>query len=66
MLASGAVVGLGGAATRDPRRIVSLNPCLDVILVHVADRAQIAALSHYSHEPSSSSLGELGRTFPFT
>ena len=66
VLASGAVAGLGGAATGDPRRIVSLNPCLDVILVHVADRAQIAALSHYSHEPSSSSLGELGRTFPFT
>lgn len=49
-----------------PRRIVSLNPCLDAILVHVADRAQIAALSHYSHEPTSSSIGALGLTFPFT
>jgi iron complex transport system substrate-binding protein len=65
-LAAGAAVGLGGAARGEPRRIVSLNPCLDVILVHLADRAQIAALSHYSHEPSSSSLGDLGRTFPFT
>ena len=62
-LAAGAVVGLGGAATaREPRRVVSLNPCLDVILVHVADRAQIAAISHYSHEPSSSSIGPAGAT----
>ena len=60
VLASGAVVGLGGAAAGDPHRIVSLNPCLDVILVHVADRAQIAAISHYSHEPSSSSIGPAG------
>ena len=59
-LAAGAAVGIGGsaaAAAREPRRVVSLNPCLDVILVHVADRAQIAAISHYSHEPSSSSIG---------
>lgn len=49
-----------------PRRIVSINPCLDAILVHVADRARIAAISHYSHETSSSSIGALGQTFPFT
>lgn len=66
-LAAGAVIGLGGAApVRRPRRIVSLNPCLDVILVAVADRAQIAAISHYSHEPSSSSIGPEGATYPFT
>jgi iron complex transport system substrate-binding protein len=60
-------VGLGGAATaRAPRRVVSLNPCLDVILVHVADRAQIAAISHYSHDPSSSSIGPSGASYPFT
>jgi iron complex transport system substrate-binding protein len=65
-LAAGAAVGLGAAGPVEPRRVVSLNPCLDVILVHVADRAQIAAISHYSHEPTSSSLGALGQTFPFT
>ena len=66
-LAAGAVVGLSGASpVRAPRRVVSLNPCLDVILVHVADRAQIAAISHYSHEPSSSSIGPAGATYPFT
>jgi iron complex transport system substrate-binding protein len=49
-----------------PRRIVSLNPCLDAILVQVADRDQIAAISHYSHEPTSSSIGAAGQTYPFT
>jgi iron complex transport system substrate-binding protein len=61
-----AVVALGGAARPVPRRIVSLNPCLDAILVQVADRDQIAAISHYSHEPTSSSIGPAGATYPFT
>ena len=66
-LAAGAVLGLGGAApARRPQRIVSLNPCLDVILVAVADRGQVAAISHYSHEPTSSSIGPAGATYPFT
>lgn len=43
------------AAAR-PMRIVSLNPCADAILVHIADPAQIAAISHYSHDPRATSL----------
>ena len=65
-LAAGAAVSLIGATRADPRRIVSLNPCLDAVLVHVADRGQITALSHYSHSLASSSLGELGLRYPFT
>lgn len=53
-------------ASAGPQRIVSLNPCLDVILVGVADRSQIAALSHYAHEPDNTSLGAVGQTFPIT
>lgn len=49
-----------------PRRIVSLNPCLDVILVRVADQSQIAALSHYAREDYSSTIAALARTLPFT
>lgn len=49
-----------------PERIVSLNPCLDVILVRVADRAQIAALSHYARDPYGSTIAGLARTLPFT
>jgi iron complex transport system substrate-binding protein len=36
--------------------IVSLNPCLDAILVEVAGADQVLALSHYSRDPASSSL----------
>ena len=49
-----------------PRRIVSLNPCLDAILLHVAEPGQIAALSHYSRDPASSTVADLARRFPFT
>jgi iron complex transport system substrate-binding protein len=49
-----------------PQRIVSLNPCLDVILIHVADRAQIAALSHYARDAYGSTFAPLARTLPFT
>ncbi len=52
-------------ATR-PRRVVSLNPCLDVILVEVADRFQIAALSHYAREDYGSTIADIARTLPFT
>jgi iron complex transport system substrate-binding protein len=56
----------GAAAPRPPQRIVSLTPCLDAILVHVAERRRIAALSHYTHDVETSSLGPIGRTFPYT
>ena len=36
--------------------IVSLNPCLDAILVEVARPGQVLALSHYSRDPGSSSI----------
>ena len=65
-LAAGAAVALGGAGRPAPRRIVSLNPCLDAILVRVADRGQIAALSHYSRDIGSSSIADLARRLPVT
>lgn len=53
----------GGAA---PRRVVSLNPCLDGILIAVADPGQIAALSHYSRDPHQSAIVAQAARFPFT
>lgn len=48
-------------------RIVSLNPCLDAILVEVAEPAQILALSHYSADPQSSSISrDVARRYDFT
>lgn len=43
------------AAAAAPR-IVSMNPCIDAILMHVADPAQIAAISHYSQDPRATSI----------
>ena len=58
---------VGGAARARPLpRVVSLNPCLDAVLVHVADRVQIAALSHYARDPQQSSIATIARTYPIT
>ena len=54
------------ASPGGPQRIVSLNPCLDVILVRVADRSQIAALSHYARDDYGSTIADIARTLPFT
>ncbi|MDR6847600.1 iron complex transport system substrate-binding protein [Sphingomonas sp. BE270] len=49
-----------------PQRIVSLNPCLDVILVQLVDRRRIAALSHWASEANGSTIAALARTLPKT
>ncbi len=36
--------------------IVSLNPCSDAILAEVAAPGQLLAISHYSHDPQSTSM----------
>ncbi|MDZ4138455.1 MAG: ABC transporter substrate-binding protein, partial [Erythrobacter sp.] len=38
--------------------IVSLNPCIDAILVDVAAPGQVLALSHYSRDSGSSSISK--------
>jgi iron complex transport system substrate-binding protein len=48
------------------QRVVSLNPCLDQILVAVADRSQVAALSHYARDPQASSIAEVAKRYPQT
>lgn len=73
-LLAASVIALAGcapakpaAAPRERPTIVSLNPCSDAILAEVADPAQILALSHYSHDPRSSSMDvRLARRFPAT
>ncbi|NBB24968.1 ABC transporter substrate-binding protein [Porphyrobacter sp. SLTP] len=40
----------------DTPTIVSLNPCLDAILVEIAGPSQVLALSHYSRDPGGSSI----------
>jgi len=47
----------GKEASRAEPSIVSLNPCADAILAEVADPGQVLAISRFSREPASSSLG---------
>lgn len=37
-------------------RIVSINPCIDAILMRIADPAEIAGISHYSQDARASSI----------
>lgn len=65
-IVGGALALAAGGSKAAPRRIVSLNACLDAMLVHLADRTQIAALSHYAREPQGSTVVEQAKTLPFT
>lgn len=54
------------AATESPQRIVSMNMCVDAILVELVDHRRIAALSHYSQDPLRSTIAGVARTLPIT
>jgi iron complex transport system substrate-binding protein len=58
LLALAACAPVAPQAPRDAAHptIVSLNPCLDAILVEIAPPSQVLALSHYSRDPASSSI----------
>lgn len=62
---------MAGCSTQTPipptDRIVSTNPCLDAILVELVPPERIAAISHYSQDPRSSSVPlSLARRFRVT
>jgi iron complex transport system substrate-binding protein len=51
--------------TGKPARIVSMNPCVDAVLKEVAGSEQIAAISHYSHDPRATSVSlDWAQRFP--
>jgi iron complex transport system substrate-binding protein len=62
-LTAGAAPESAGAR---PQRIVSIGSCLDIVLMEVADRRQIAALSHFSRDPDVSIMATRARSYPFT
>lgn len=62
-LLTGAVAALAACAPAVPApsppvhpAIVSLNPCADAVLAEVTEPGQLLAISHYSHDPRSSSM----------
>jgi iron complex transport system substrate-binding protein len=61
-----AALPLTSFAAAQPTRIVSLNPCIDGLLVELAPREHIAAISHYSRDPWRSTIADIARTLPIT
>jgi iron complex transport system substrate-binding protein len=49
-----------------PMRIVSLNMCVDSILIDLVSHDRIAALSHYARDPQRSTIAEAARHLPIT
>ncbi len=66
MAVAGTPLHAAAPGSEPPRRIVSLNLCIDAILLAVAPREQIVALSHYSLDPQRSTVAALASTFPTT
>jgi iron complex transport system substrate-binding protein len=54
-IALGACASGASLAAARPR-IVSINPCVDAVLMRVADPDQILAISHYSQDPAATSI----------
>ena len=52
------------AQPRRPQRIVSLFPCVDAILLRIADPDQIAGLSRLAHEPDVSTVAAATAPYP--
>jgi len=54
------------AAAEAPRRVVSTNVCVDQLVLLLADREQIAALSYAAANPAQSWLAPLAAGIPLT
>lgn len=51
-------------AAAQPRRIVSMNMCADQLLIELADRSQIAALTELSRDPVLSFHADRAQSYP--
>jgi iron complex transport system substrate-binding protein len=58
--------GLGSASAEPPQRIVSLDLCTDQLLIELAPRAHIAAVTHLASDASVSAIPEKARGIPIT
>jgi iron complex transport system substrate-binding protein len=66
LLAVGAYARADDTPREPPSRIVSLNQCLDAILVELVPAQRIAAVSHYARDPLVSSIATLAARMPIT
>ena len=62
-----ALLLLGMSKTHaDPMRIVSINTCLDAVLVELVPHDRLRAISYYSRDPWRSTIAALAQTLPIT
>lgn len=54
------------AAEARPERIVSMNLCLDSVLVELVPHEHILALSQYARDPWRSTIADIAQTLPYT
>lgn len=59
-------LALAEQAAPHPMRIVSLNMCVDSILIELVSHDRIAALSHYARDPQRSTIADKARHLPIT
>ena len=66
LLWAAAPAGLGSASAAPPQRIVSLDLCTDQLLIELAPRARIAAVTHLAADAAVSAIPEKARGIPIT
>jgi iron complex transport system substrate-binding protein len=65
-LVAAALVPVPGQAAEAPRRIVSLDLCTDQLMIELAPRERIAAVTHLAADASVSAIPERARGIPIT
>ncbi len=65
LMSASVAVDAAGAPIH-PMRIVSLNMCVDSILIELVSHDRIAALSHYARDPQRSTIAEAAQHLPIT
>jgi len=53
-------------AAAAPQRILSINMCLDPVLIELVPREHIVALSQYSRDPRRSTIASIAKELPYT
>src|SRR5689334_22672743 len=66
VLAASAAARANDAPRPQPARIVSLNQCLDAILIELVPKQRIAAVSHYARDPLVSAIADRAASLPIT
>jgi len=57
--------GMTARGSGEGPTVMSLSPCIDAVLLKLANQGQIVSISHYSHDPRSSSVDvRSARAFP--